>query len=40
MKRTMTNRKTDSKIFKRTAMHVKSINVTSGLPRGGRNLNH
>lgn len=37
--RVRTNMQRDSKIFARTAMKVKSINVTSGLPRGGRNLN-
>lgn len=37
--RIRTNRKRDAKIFSRTAMHVKSINITTGLPRGGRNLN-
>lgn len=40
MKRAMTNRSVDRKIFSRTAMKVKSINVNAGLPRGGRNLNH
>lgn len=37
--RVRTNMQRDSHIFARTAMKVKSINVTSGLPRGGRNLN-
>lgn len=37
--RVRTNAHRDAKIFSRTAMKVKSINITSGLPRGGRNLN-
>lgn len=37
--RVRTNTKRDSRIFARTAMKVKSINITNGLPRGGRNLN-
>ena len=37
--RVKTHKSTDQKIFSRTAMKVKSINVTAGLPRGGRNLN-
>lgn len=37
--RVRTNMKRDNRIFARTAMKVKSINITSGLPRGGRNLN-
>lgn len=40
MRRAKVNRKADSRIFSRTAMRVKSINVQAGLPYGGRNLNH
>lgn len=39
MHRQKTNARRDARIFARTAMKVKSINITTKLPRGGRNLN-